>query len=88
MHIQPCEGNINRCETGKYHFQVGTNDLNSEKTSSQIARSIIDPAILLKTNTNNIMSLIAPRNCDLNNKASKVNNYLANVCSERKKYAK
>ena len=61
-----------------------TNDLNLEKTSSQIARSIIDLAVSLKTNTNNItIFLITPRTDHLNNKASRVNNCLVNTCSER-----
>ena len=52
---------------------VGTNDLNSEKTLSQIARSITGLAVSVKTNTNNIaISLIKPRIDDLNNKASEV----------------
>ena len=65
-------------------MHVGTNDLNTEKTASQIARSIIDLACSLKNDSNNIhISLIVPRNDNLNNKANEVNNRLINMCQER-----
>ena len=52
-------------------LHVGTNDLNSEKTASQISNSIIDLANSLKNETNNIhVSLIVPRNDNLNNKVN------------------
>ena len=47
-------------------LHVGTDDLNSEKTSSQFARSIIDLAVSLKTMRNNItVSLVTPGNEDV-----------------------
>ena len=65
-------------------LHVGTNDLNSEKTSSQISNSIIDLANSLKNETNNIhVSLIVPRNDNLNNKVKEVNNRLINMCEQR-----
>ena len=65
-------------------LHVGTNDLNSEKTSSQIANSIIDLHNSLKTDNSDItISLIAPRADNLNNKANEVNNRLVNMCSQR-----
>ena len=52
----------------------GTNDLNSDRTSTQIAREIIDLALSLKSNKNKIsISILTPRNDKLNNKASEVN---------------
>ena len=61
-----------------------TNDLNSNRTSSQIAREIIDPALSLKSDKNKIsISLLTPRSDKLNNKASEVNNGLINMCSHR-----
>ena len=71
-----------------------TNDVNSEKNPCQIPRLIIDLAVLLETNTNNIaislyMTLsypyypITPHNNDLNNTASEVNNLLVYMCGER-----
>ena len=65
-------------------LHVGTNNLNSEKTSNQIARSITDLAISLNVNTNAITnSLITLRNNGQNNKAGQVNNCLVNMCGER-----
>ena len=65
-------------------LHVGTNELNSPKKSSEIAKSIIDLAASLKTCTNRIViSLIVPRGDDLNNKASEVNDRLKNMCLNR-----
>ena len=65
-------------------LHVGTNDLNSEKTASQTSNSIIDLANSLKNETNNIhVSLIVPRNDNLNNKVKEVNNRLINMCEQR-----
>ena len=65
-------------------LHIGTNDLNFDKTSSQIARSIIDLDVSLKANTNTItIFFITPQNDHLNNKASKVNDLLVNMCGER-----
>ena len=50
-----------------------TNDLSSEPIASQIARSIIELALSLKSKDNKIsVSLIVPRNDNLNSKASEV----------------
>ena len=63
----------------------GTNDLGSKKTASQIARSISELAMSLKDNDNSvIVSGIVPRNDNLNNKATEVNNRLLLMCKERK----
>ena len=65
-------------------LHCGTNDLNSDRTSSQIAREIIDLAISLKPDKNKIsISPLTPRSDKLNNKASEVNNRLINMCSHR-----
>ena len=66
-------------------LHTGTNDLRSEKTASQIARSITELAMSLKDNDNSvIVSGIVPRNDNLNNKATEVNNRLLLMCKERK----
>ena len=66
-------------------LHTGTNDLRSEKTASQIARSITELAMSLKNNhTSDIASGIAPRNDNLNNKATEVNNRFLRMCKERK----
>ena len=65
-------------------LHCGTKDLNSERTSSQISRQIIDLALSLKSDKNKIsISLLTPRSDKLNNKASEVNNLLINICSNR-----
>ena len=64
-------------------LHCGTNDLNPEQTASQIARSIIELALSLKSKDNKILvSLIVPRNDHLNNKASEVNCRLVHICAE------
>ena len=66
-------------------LHTGTNDLRSEKTSSNIAKSIIDLAMSLKSSGSSvIVSGIVPRFDNLNNKASEVNNRLALMCKDRK----
>jgi len=67
-------------------LHVGTNNLSSSKTASEIAKSIIDLACSLKTSANKIViSLIVPRkdNNLLNNKASEVNDRLRHMCTTR-----
>ena len=62
----------------------GTNDLKSEKIANQKASSIIELANSLKNETNSIyVSLIVPRNDNLNNKVSEVNSRLINMCQQR-----
>ena len=62
-------------------LHCGTNDLNSDRTSSQIAIEIKDLALSLKSNKNRIsISLLTQRSDKLNSKASEVNNRL---CSHR-----
>ena len=61
-----------------------TNDLNYDRTSSQITVEIIDLALSLKSDKNKIsISLLTPRSDKLNNKASEVNNRLINMCSHQ-----
>ena len=59
--------------TGHVILHVGINDLNTEKTVSQISKSILDLANSLKNETNTIhVSLIVPRNDNLKNKVNEV----------------
>ena len=65
-------------------LHVGTNDLNSEKTASQIASSIVELAVPLRNDTNTIhISLTVPQNDSLNNKVNEVNSRLINMCNQR-----
>ena len=64
-------------------LHVGTNDLNSEKSASQISKSILDLVNSLKNETNAIhVSLIVSRNDHLNNKVNEVNSCLINICQQ------
>ena len=57
--------------------------MSSERTASQIPESIIELALLLKSQDNKIpVSLIIPRNDNLNNKAREVNSRLIHMCAE------
>ena len=66
-------------------MHVGTNELKSSKTASQISRSVIDLALSLKSKTNAVtISLIVLRKDNLNSNAQKVNSRLINnMCGER-----
>ena len=65
-------------------LHVGTNDLKTERTDSQIAKYIIDLSISLKKNENMIaVSGIVPRLDELNNKATDVYNRLELLCKQR-----
>ena len=65
-------------------LHVGTNDLKTERTASQIAKSIIDLSISLKKNGNMIaVSGIVPKLDELNSKAAEVNNRLELMCKQR-----
>ena len=65
-------------------LHCGTNDLNSNRTSVQIAREIIDLALSLKFDENKIPILLLTSPGDkLNNQASEVNNRFIDMCSHR-----
>ena len=80
-HVKP---NIREFNLNHIILHVGTNELKSSKTASQISRSIIDLALSLQSETNAVtISLIVPRKDSLNNKAQEVNSRLINMCGER-----
>ena len=65
-------------------LHVVTIKLTSEKTASQISRSIIELGTSLKNDTNTVsISAIVPRSDKLDNKATEVNNRLVLMCQER-----
>ena len=68
----------------KILYTTKYNLLSSERTASQIARSIIELALTLKSEDNKIsISLIVPRSDNLNNKANEVNSHLIHMRAER-----
>ena len=63
---------------------VGTNDRNKERTSNEIAKSIIDLCQSLKTDSITFtVSLFVLRYDNLNNKANEMKGRLINMCKER-----
>ena len=65
-------------------LHVGTNDLNSDRPSDLITKSIVYLAITLKKNSQNVsVSNIIMRNDNFNEKAMDVNGYLKQLCIER-----
>ena len=80
-HVKPTIREFNR---NHIVLHVGTNELKSSKTASQISRSVTDLALSLQSETNAVtISLIVPRKDSLNNKAQEVNSRLINMCGER-----
>ena len=66
-HMKPTVRDIDR---DHIILHCGINDLNSDRTSSQIAREIIDPALSLKSDKNKIsISLLTARSDKLKNKS-------------------
>ena len=67
-HVKPTIRDIN---PQQIILHVGTNDLKTERTASQIAKSVIDLSISSKKNRNMIaVSGIVPKLDELNNKAA------------------
>ena len=81
-HVKP---NIRDINPKQIILHVGTNDLKTERTASQIAESMIDLTISLKNNGNMIaVSGIVASLDELNNKAAKVNNRLELIGKQRR----
>ena len=65
-------------------LHIGTNDLTTEKTASQISRSIIELDTSPKSDTNTVsISATVPRSDEPDNKATEVNNHFVFMCQER-----
>ena len=66
-------------------IHVGTNDLDSERQAEVLAKTIIDVAKSIRTNTCTVnISGIVPRNNNFNNKALDVNDELSKMRREVK----
>ena len=80
-HVKPTVRDINPDHT---IVHCGTNDLNFEQKASQIAKSIIELALSLKSKDNKIsVSLIVSRNDNLSNKANEVICRLVHMSAEQ-----
>ena len=78
-----------RDEPDHFIVHVGTDDLNSEVSSKSIAESIVDLAMSLKTESNdvNVSNIVLrPDNSLLNQKGSEVNSHLKQLWEERNLY--
>ena len=65
-------------------MHIGTNDLTTKKTASQISRSIIELVRSLKNDTNTVsISATVSRSDEPDNKATEVNNRLVFMCQQR-----
>ena len=81
-YVKPCIG-----ENDPDHviMHVGTNEMNSELPPERIAKSVIDVAKNVKTDTRSVsISGIIPRNDNFNNKVMEVNKELAKMCKREK----
>ena len=66
-------------------LHVGTNDLRESKSADKIADEVVDLAVTLKNETNEVtVSGICPRDDNLNDKATSVNEILAKRCHRLK----
>ena len=66
-----------------YAVVCGTNDLKSEQTPKVIAQNVLEIGRQLKTDENKVfISSILKRNDDLDEKGSKVNDYLKVHCCD------
>ena len=84
MHDHVIMSEANLIRTMLSFIAGGNSDLSSERTASQIAGSITELALSLKSQDNKIsMSHIVPRNDNLNNKASELNSRLIHMCAEQ-----
>ena len=75
-----------RDEPDHFIIHVGTNDLNLGVSSKSVAESIVDLAMFLKTESNDVrVSNVVLRtdNSLLNHKRSEVNLHLKHLCEER-----
>ena len=78
-----------RDEPDYFIVNVGTNDLNSEVPSKSIAKSIVDLAMSLKKESNDVSVsniVLRTNNPLLNQKLCEVNLHLKGLCEERNQY--
>ena len=68
---------------GHLILHVETNEFNNSKAASQISRSVIDIAQLLKSGKNPVASIIVWRYENLNSKVHEANSRVINMCRER-----
>ena len=81
-YVKPC---IRENDQDHVIIHVGTNQMNSELPPERIAKSVIDVAKNVKTDTRSVsISSIIPRNDNFNNKVMEVNKELVKMCKREK----
>ena len=70
MHARRSEPTVRDFDRDHIILHSGTNDVNYDRTSSQIAKEVINFALSLKSDKKKI-SILAPKSDKLNNKANK-----------------
>ena len=82
--IKPLNGYAIRGNPDHIVLHFRTNDLNTNRVSNLIAKSVIDLAITIKGNPQNVtISNIIMRNDNLNDQAMEVNGHLKQFCIEK-----
>ena len=81
-YVKPC---IREDDPDHVIMHVGTNEMNSVLPPERIAKSVIDVAKNVKTDTRSVnISGIIPRNDNFNNKVMEVNKELAKMCKRER----
>ena len=81
-YVKPC---IRENDPDHVIMHVGTNEMNSEPPPERIAKSVIDVAKNVKTDTRSVsISGIITRNDNFNNKVMEVNKELAKMCKRER----
>ena len=81
-YVKPC---LRENDPKNVMLYVRTNDLNSELPPERIAKSIVDVAKNIQSDTRKVsISGIVPRNDNFNNKAMEVNKELSKMCNRVK----
>ena len=81
-YVKPC---IRENDPDHVILHVGTNEMNSELPPERIAKSVVDVAKNVKSDTRSVsISSILPRNDNFNNKVIEVNKELEKMCNKEK----
>ena len=81
-YVKPC---LRENDPKNVILHIGTNDLNPELPTERIAKSIVDVAKNIQSDTRKVsISGIVPPNDNFNNKAMEVNKELSKICNREK----
>ena len=81
-YVKPC---IRENDPDHVILHVGTNEMNSELPPERMAKSVVDVAKNVKSDTRSVsISSILPRNDNFNNKVIEVNKEVKKMCNKEK----